>query len=207
MFHLDLERIAIRAQTLRSFKAVDPWEGGRERREWTLNLYRIVAANEALSGEPIVVPVLPPPERIIDDPRKVLLSADEALGIETDGWHRLIPRVLARLWARGAVGDLALPPLIHALEPKLRRRDFLRPVARNGLWVIVAVLGALALPILAAGLVLEPPLVLVVRFLGEIFAVLAVLLAAICIVLEIAVRWRDRRIETQFHAARVRLGV
>jgi hypothetical protein len=33
------------------------------------------------------------------------------------------------------------------------------------------------------------------------------LLAVVCIVLEIAVRWGDRRIETKFRAARVRLGV
>ena len=49
--------------------------------------------------------------------------------------------------------------------------------------------------------------VLLARTLGGIFAVFGILLAAVCIVLEIAVRWRDRRIETQFRAARVRLGV
>jgi hypothetical protein len=206
MIHLDVERIAVRAQTLRSFRAVDPWQGGRERREWTLNLYRIVAENPARPGEPVAVPALSPEERIPDDPRQVLLSADEALGIEADGWHRLIPRVLARLWARGDVGDVALPLLIHALESQLRRRDFLRPIARGGLWVIVAVLGASAAISLAAFLMLKP-LVFMALTLCGIFAVVGVLLAAVCIVLEIAVRWRDRRIETQFRAARVRLGV
>jgi hypothetical protein len=206
MIHLDVERIAVRAQTLRSFRAVDPWQGGRERREWTLNLYRIVAENPARPGEAVAVPALSPQERIPDDPRQVLLSADEALGIEADGWHRLIPRVLARLWARGDVGDVALPLLIHALESQLRRRDFLRPIARGGLWVIVAVLGASAAISLAAFLMLEP-LVFMALTLSGIFAVVGILLAAVCIVLEIAVRWRDRRIEAKFRAARVRLGV
>ena len=139
-------------------------------------------------------------------PWRALLRGDEALGIETDGWHRLLPRVLARLWAGGDVGDVALPLLIHALESQLRRRDILRPIARGGLWVIVAVLGALAVISLAVFLVLEP-LVFMALTLGGIFAVVGVLLAAVCIVLEIAVRWRDRRIETKFRAARVRLGV
>lgn len=206
MFHVDLERIAVRAQTLRSFKAIDPWDGGRERQEWTLNLYRIVADNAARPGKAIAVPALSPQERIIEDPRKALLSADEALGIETDGWHRLIPRVLARLWARGDVGDVALPPLIHALESKLRRRDFLRPIARGGLWMIAAVLGTLAVVSLAVFAVLEPPIFMLLT-LGGIFAVVGLLLVAVCIVLEIAVRWRDRRIEAQFRAAQIRLGV
>ena len=206
MIHLDLERIAVRARTLRSFRAVDPWQDGRERREWTLNLYRIVAESAAPAGEPVLVPAPSPEDGILDDPRKVRLSADEALGIETDGWHRLLPRVLARLWARGDVGDVALPLLIHALEPQLRRRDFLRPLARGGLWVIVAVLGVLAVISLAAFLASEP-LVFMALTLGGIFAVVGVLLAAVCIVLEITGRWRDRRIETKFRAARVRLGV
>jgi len=204
MIDLDLEQIAVRAQTLRSFKAADPWQGGGQRREWTLNLYRIVADNAVLVGE--AVPAPSPGERIADDPRKALLSADEALGIEADGWHRLIPRVLARLWARGDVGDTALPVLIHALEPQLRRRDFLRPMTRSGLWAITGVLGAFAVLSLAAFLVLAPP-AFVMLPLGGILAALAVLLAAVSIILEIAVRWRDRHIETQFRAARVRLGV
>jgi hypothetical protein len=205
MLHLDLERIAVRARTLRSFRAVDPWQNGRERREWTLNLYRIVAES-APAGEPVLFPASSPEDGSLDDPRKVRLSADEALGIETAGWHRLLPRVLARRWARGDVGDVALPLLIHALEPQLRRRDFLRPLARGGLWAIVAVLGVLAVISLAAFLVLEP-LVFMALTLGGIFAVVGVSLAAVCIVLEIVVRWRDRRIETKFRAARVRLGV
>ena len=204
MIDLDLEQIAVRAQTLRSFKAADPWQSGGQRREWTLNLYRIVADNAVLVGE--AVPAPSPGERIADDPRKALLSADEALGIEADGWHRLIPRVLARLWARGDVGDTALPVLIHALEPQLRRRDFLRPMTRSGLWAITGVLGAFAVLSLAAFLVLAPP-AFVMLPLGGILAALAVLLAAVSIILEIAVRWRDRHIETQFRAARVRLGV
>jgi hypothetical protein len=86
------------------------------------------------------------------------------------------------------------------------RRDFLRPLTRSGLWVIVAVLGALAAVSFAVFLVLEP-LAFMALTLGGIFAVLGLLLAAVCSVLEIAVRWRDRRIETQFQAARVRLVV
>src|SRR5262245_33067827 len=103
MFHLHLERIAVRARTLRSFRAVDPWEGSRERREWTLNVYRIVAESPTRPGEPVAVPAPSSEHAIVGDPRAVRLSADEALGIETDGWHRLLPRVLARLWARGDV--------------------------------------------------------------------------------------------------------
>ena len=167
MIHLELERIAVRAQTLRSFKAVDPWQGDRELREWTLNFYRIVAESPARPGEPAAVPAPSPEHPIVDDPRKVLLSADEALGIETDGWHRLLPRVLARLWARGDVGDVALPLLIHALEPQLRRHDFFRPIARGGLWVIVTVLGALAVVSLSVFLALKP-LVFMVLALGGI---------------------------------------
>ena len=113
----------------------------------------------ARPGEPAAVPAPSPEHPIVDDTRKVLLSAD--------GWHRLLPRVLARLWARGDVGDVALPLLIHALEPQLRRHDFFRPIARGGLWVIVTVLGALAVVSLAVFLALKP-LVFMVLALGGI---------------------------------------
>ena len=65
-------------------------------------------------------------------------------------------------------------------------------------------LGALPAISLAAFLMLAP-LVFMALTLSGVFAVLGLLLAAVCIVVDVAVRWRDRRIETQFRAARVRL--
>jgi hypothetical protein len=155
VIHIQLSQLPVRVQTLRRFSAPDPWHDGRTA-EWTLNLYRIVAESMARNGRPATIPVLTDSEKISGDPRQALLRGDEAIGIEVDGWYRLLPRELGRLWARGEVADMLLPHLIKAMEPRLRRRDFLRPMSRNGLSLLAALSGTAAAVCLIAYLAVAP---------------------------------------------------
>jgi hypothetical protein len=155
VIYIDFTQVPVRVQFLRKFTAADPWHDGSSA-EWTLNLYRMVMENQARKGQPAFVPELADSEKISGDPRQALLRGDEAIGIETGGWYRLLPRVLARLWASGEVADDLLPRLIKAMEPRLRRRDFLRPAAKDGLWLLAWLSGAAAAACVAAFLVLAP---------------------------------------------------
>jgi hypothetical protein len=96
VIHIDFAQVPVRVQILRKFTAVDPWHGGSSA-EWTLNLYRMVMEDRARAGQPAFVPELADSEKISGDPRQALLRGDEAIGIESGGWYRLMPRVLARL--------------------------------------------------------------------------------------------------------------
>jgi hypothetical protein len=152
VIHLDFTQMPVRVQCLHKFTAADPWRDGGSA-EWTLNLYRMVMEDHA-TGQPAFIPELADRERISGDPRQALLRGDEAIGIETGGRYRLLPRVLARLWASGEVADDLLPRLIKAMEPRLRRRDFLRPAAKNGLSLLAWLGGAAAAACVAAYLAL-----------------------------------------------------
>jgi hypothetical protein len=115
--------------------------------------------------------------------------------------------VLGRLWASGEVADDLLPRLIKAMEPRLRRRDFLRPATKGGLWLLAWLSGSAAAACVAAILALasgvwsdqasSAALIWLLRWLAGL---LSIPVAALFI-LDTVRKARDRRIEAGFRDA------
>jgi hypothetical protein len=203
---IHIDQVPVCVQFLGKFTTADPWHDGQSA-EWTLNLYRMVRENLVKPGQPAFVPALADSEKISGDPRKALLRGDEAIGIETGGWYRLLPRALGRLWASGEVADDLLPRLIKAMEPRLRRRDFLRPATKDGLRLLAWLSGSGAAACIAAFLVLadgvwsdQASSAALMWLLQWLAGLLSIPVAAV-FVLDTVRKARDRRIEAGFREA------
>jgi hypothetical protein len=108
-------------QTLRHFRAPDPWTGDAAA-EWTLNWYTFETNPRGRRSQEAYIK-----SRIAKSPLADAAKRKQSgvlTGIETAGRYHLLARMLAKRWRCGECEDQALPLLLHRIEPRLRRTDF-----------------------------------------------------------------------------------
>lgn len=110
--YINLNTVPKRVRTVKNFAAPNPWQNNQAER-WSVEAYVMVNSDHA---EHFVPPTKP----------NRWLHGAEVHGIrsDSDGRNHLLPASLDELWKTKQVPDEALPRLLHAVEPQLKRRDF-----------------------------------------------------------------------------------
>ena len=128
-----------RVKTEASFTAEDPWNQNR-RTAFTIEAYILVVrgTRPAPGAKP--------------------LAGNYLYGIrsELDGQEHMLPESLSELWRTNQVPPEALPRLLKAIAPKLKRWDY-RPILHNKLMkvteiIVTTLMGLLALSPIAIGI-------------------------------------------------------
>lgn len=144
--------IPVRIRSMGRFTGPNPWKRGALT-EWSIEAYRMVQERYAALVE----------KNPTGSGANWVAPKGEALGIrsEADGSYHMLPVVLAQLWQSNQVKATQLPALIHAIEPEMKRYDYV-PFFGAGTslglqkWVC-GIHGGLGLALLVLYLFLTPP--------------------------------------------------